>query len=136
MNDLPLDDEWEPVDKPPPVPVSIPAVRRGRMGPDDRWPVRDDRWYAYVDDRPIGYLDACGWSRRHSSFNWVPYTMSGGQLAGPWPLMSALDYLLRFDTAGSAPLHFCAVCGRRLRRRGDPDEHSALCPLVTGVLAR
>lgn len=134
--DLPSDEEWSA----PPVPTTPPpasAVRRSQSGPDRRWPTLPGRrWYVYVDDRPIGYLELCGLDRR-SSFKWVPYTLSGGRLAGAWPLTSAQDILVHFDETGRSPMRVCSVCGRRLRhRRGDPDEHSALCPLVVGVIAR
>lgn len=131
----PSDEEWSA----PPMPTTPPsgaAVRRRQIGPDRRWPtLAGHRWYVYVDERPIGYLELCGLDR-HSNFKWAPYTLSGGQLAGPWPLTSAQDILVHFDETGRSPVRVCPVCGRWLRHRKDPDEHSALCPLVIGVIAR
>ena len=127
---------------PPPtqaVPPPAHAIRRSQQGPDDRWPTLPGRrWYVYDGDRPIGYLDQVSVNRR-GSFKWVPFTLSGGRLAGAWPLSDALAYLVRYDATSWSPLRVCDVCGARIRTRvggsrGDVTEHRSTCPLPAGLL--
>lgn len=134
MNEVADEDFAPPPSARPAAPPPEAAVRRSQVGPDGRWPVLPGRrWYIYDGDRPIGYLDRAALNR-HSSFTWVPFTLAGGRLAGPWPLFGALAYLVRYDVTGWSPLRICDVCGARIRqRRGDATEHLPTCPMPVGL---
>lgn len=124
------DEEFTPSSRrPSAAPPPNAAIRRSQAGPDDRWPpIPGRRWYVYDGDRPLGYLDR--FDLRHRS-SWAPYTLTGGRLAGPWPLNDALAYLVRYDVTGWSPMRVCDVCGARLRtRRNDPAVHLPTCPLL------
>lgn len=116
------------------VPPPDHAIRRSQIGPDDHWPTLPGRrWYVYDGDRPLGYLEAATRPRR-ASFVWVPFTLTGGRLAGAWPLTDALAYLVRYDVTGWSPLRVCDVCGARIHarrgsRRNTMVEHLPTCPL-------
>jgi hypothetical protein len=133
------DEDFAPSPSPSPAapPLDV-AVRRSHTPPDDRWPTLPGRrWYVYDGDRPIGYLELASLDRR-SSFTWVPFTLSGGRLAGAWPLNGALAYLVRYDITGWSPLRVCDVCGARIRTRvgasrGDATEHLYTCPVPVGL---
>lgn len=113
------DEDWAP---PPPAagPVATTLIRRSIKGPDERWPTPGGgyRWYAYIEDRAVGYLEAC---RRYERgpVRWVPFTMTGGRLSGPESLYGAQQVLLTFDVSGRSPMRVCPVCGHA-RRRDDP----------------
>jgi hypothetical protein len=137
-----VDEEWTP--SPAAGPVSTTLIRRSIKGPDERWPTLGERyrWYAYIEDRPIGYLDS-NRSRVRGLVYWVPFTMTGGRLSGPARLQDALDVLLIFDVSGRSPMRVCPVCGHA-RRRDDPHwprdfgwdpEHGKRCAALTGLFA-
>jgi hypothetical protein len=97
-------------------------IRRSIKAPDQRLPTLGERyrWYAYIEDRPIGWLNV---TRERSCKGvlkaWIPFTMAGARLAGPRSLLDGLDVLLLFDLTGRSPLRVCPVCGRA-RRLDDP----------------
>jgi hypothetical protein len=137
------DEDWAP---PPPAagPVSTTLIRRSIKGPDERWPTPGGgyRWYTYIEDRPVGYLEAAR-PRRGGPVRWVPFTMTGGRLSGSSQLNDALDVLLIFDVSGRSPMRVCPVCGRA-RRRDDPyrpfdfgwsDDHGERCAPIAALFA-
>jgi hypothetical protein len=139
-----LDEDFKPPPSPA-GPVATALIRRSIKGPDDRWPTPGERhrWYAYIEDRPIGYLDSTQNRRWHELRRWVPFTMTGGRLSGPGQLSDALDVLLIFDVSGRSPMRVCPVCGRA-RRCDDPHrpldfgwsaDHGKRCAPIAALFA-
>lgn len=134
-----IDEDWAPPPPPAAGPISTTLIRRSIKGPDERWPTPGERhrWYAYIENRPIGYLDSAP-ARWQGLRRWVPFTMTGGRLDGPGQLGDALDVLLVFDVSGRSPMRVCPVCGHA-RRRDDPhrpldfgwsDDHGKRCASI------
>jgi hypothetical protein len=125
-------------------PMGTTLVRRSIRPPDQRLPTLGEgyRWYAYIEDRPVGWLNVTRTrSRQGVRVAWVPFTMAGARLAGPRSLHDGLDVLLLFDLTGRSPLRVCPACGRARylddRRRpldhGPDPDHGGHCAMITGL---